>query len=84
MFHTTRVRVDTYMAQQTPGDITSEPVSSSDVKSGSLGNTAFHKPRPLTVEEIKDVVQRFAFAAKTLYDVLVSISFVASGLIRAH
>jgi 2,4-dienoyl-CoA reductase-like NADH-dependent reductase (Old Yellow Enzyme family) len=29
----------------------------------------FHKPRPLTVDEIKDVVQRFAFAAKTLYDV---------------
>jgi hypothetical protein len=31
----------------------------------------FHKPRPLTVDEIKDVVQRFAFAAKTLYDVCV-------------
>jgi 2,4-dienoyl-CoA reductase-like NADH-dependent reductase (Old Yellow Enzyme family) len=29
---------------------------------------AFGKPRPLTITEIKDIVQRFAFAAKTLYD----------------
>jgi hypothetical protein len=29
----------------------------------------FGKPRPLRIDEIKDIVQRFAFAAKTLYDV---------------
>jgi 2,4-dienoyl-CoA reductase-like NADH-dependent reductase (Old Yellow Enzyme family) len=60
---------DSVRLQQTPSEVTKEPVSSSDVPSGGLGGMTFHKPRPLTVDEIKDVVQRFAFAAKTLYDV---------------
>jgi hypothetical protein len=29
----------------------------------------FGKPRPLTTDEVRDVVERFAFAAKALYDV---------------
>jgi hypothetical protein len=46
-----------------------EPVSSSDVQTGPMGGMTFGKPRPLTLDEVRDVVQRFAFAAKTLYDV---------------
>jgi 2,4-dienoyl-CoA reductase-like NADH-dependent reductase (Old Yellow Enzyme family) len=45
------------------------PVSSSDVQGPPLGGMTFGKPRPLTVGEIRDIVERFAFAAKTLYDV---------------
>jgi 2,4-dienoyl-CoA reductase-like NADH-dependent reductase (Old Yellow Enzyme family) len=33
-----------------------------------MGGMTFGKPRPLTLEEIKDLVDRFAFAAKALYD----------------
>jgi hypothetical protein len=33
-----------------------------------MGGMTFGKPRPLTIPEIKDVVNHFAAAAKTLYD----------------
>lgn len=56
-------------AQQTPIEANPHPVSSSDVQAPSLGGMVFGKPRPLTRDEIKDVVDRFAFAAKALYDV---------------
>jgi hypothetical protein len=38
------------------------------VQSPPLGGLTFGKPRPLTLEEIEDVVARFAYAAKVLYD----------------
>jgi 2,4-dienoyl-CoA reductase-like NADH-dependent reductase (Old Yellow Enzyme family) len=43
-------------------------VSSSDVHAPDLGGMHFGKPRPLTVDEIHDVVRRFAYAAKVLYN----------------
>jgi 2,4-dienoyl-CoA reductase-like NADH-dependent reductase (Old Yellow Enzyme family) len=57
-----------YICQQTADIFTKEPVSSSDVQSSPLGGMTFGKPRPLTVDEIQDIVKRFAFAARTLYD----------------
>jgi hypothetical protein len=32
-----------------------------------MGGMTFAKPRPLTLEEIDDLVDRWAFAAETLY-----------------
>lgn len=55
--------------QQTPKEANPHPVSSSDVQAPSLGGMTFGKPRPLTTDEIDDVVNRFAFAAKALRDV---------------
>jgi hypothetical protein len=52
------------------------PVSASDVQAPSLGFMTFGKPRPLTIPEIKDVVDRFAFAAKVLYDVVSLVVFL--------
>jgi 2,4-dienoyl-CoA reductase-like NADH-dependent reductase (Old Yellow Enzyme family) len=54
--------------QQTSDTINKYPVSSSDIQCPPLYGMSFGKPRPLSIAEIKDVVQRFAFAAKTLYD----------------
>lgn len=58
--------------QQTSNLVTDEPVSSSDVQSPPLAGLTFSKPRPLTLDEIADVVKRFAFAAQTLYNVCFS------------
>jgi 2,4-dienoyl-CoA reductase-like NADH-dependent reductase (Old Yellow Enzyme family) len=54
--------------QQTSDAITKEPVSSSDVQSPPFGGMTFGKPHPFTVDGIHDLIKRFAFAAKTLYD----------------
>jgi len=58
----------THAGRQTPIEANPHPVSSSDVQAPSLGGMVFGKPRPLTTDEINDVVHRFAFAAKALYD----------------
>ena len=60
--------------QQTSETITKEPVSSSNVQSPPVGGMGFGVPRPLTVDEIHDVVNRFAYAAKVLYDVSLTIA----------
>lgn len=55
--------------QQTSETVNPHPVSSSDVQAPPLGGMTFGKPRPLTIAEVEDVVNRFAFAAKALHDV---------------
>lgn len=44
------------------------PVSSSDIQTAPMGGMVFEKPRPMTIEEIEDFVDRMAYAAKVLYD----------------
>ncbi|KAM0750961.1 FMN-linked oxidoreductase [Meredithblackwellia eburnea MCA 4105] len=58
----------THAGRQTYNGIAPEPVSSSDVQSAPLGGMTFNKPRPMTIDEIEDLIDRFAFAAKVLYD----------------
>jgi len=43
------------------------PVSASDVQAPDLGGMHFNQPRPLTVEEIKTLVQRWAYGAEVLH-----------------
>lgn len=63
---------DSLLAQQTHESVNPHPVSSSDVQSPSVGGMTFGKPRPLTISEVEDVVNRFAYAAKVLYDVSIT------------
>ncbi|GAA5872565.1 hypothetical protein JCM16303_004565 [Sporobolomyces ruberrimus] len=59
----------THGGRQTPIDVTGDkaPVSASDITCPSLGFINFNQPRPLTVEEIKTLVQKWAYAAEVLY-----------------
>jgi 2,4-dienoyl-CoA reductase-like NADH-dependent reductase (Old Yellow Enzyme family) len=57
-----------YDVQQTSTEITEIPVSSSDVQAPPVAGMTFGKPRPLTIDEIKDIVKRYGFAAKVLYE----------------
>lgn len=57
-----------HAGRQTSNDIIETPVSASDVQCPPLGGMNFGKPRPMTIEEVKELPGRFAFAAKTLYD----------------
>lgn len=58
----------THAGRQTSNTVTMFPVSSSDVQTGPMGGMVFEKPRPLTIEEVEDVVDRFAYTSKVLYD----------------
>ncbi|PWN51352.1 FMN-linked oxidoreductase [Violaceomyces palustris] len=58
----------THAGRQTSEEIVDVPVSASDVQCAPAMGMKFGKPRPLTVEEIKDIVKRFAFAAEVLYE----------------
>lgn len=58
----------THAGRQTANHITDQPISASDIQSPPLGGMEFAKPRPATIDEIHDIVKRFGFAAKTLYD----------------
>lgn len=59
----------THAGRQTSNAVTMHPVSSSDVQTGPMGGMVFEKPRAMTIEEVEDLVDRFAFACKVLYDV---------------
>lgn len=50
--------------RQTPDFIAPTPVSASETQSPSLGGMTFGHARALTIEEIEDIVRRFAWAAK--------------------
>lgn len=58
----------THAGRQTSEEIVATPVSSSDVQCPPGMGMTFGKPRPLTVDEIHDIVRRFGFAAKVLYE----------------
>lgn len=59
----------THGGRQTSVDVTGDkaPVSASDVTCPSFGGMKFNQPRPLTVEEIKTLVQRWAYGAEVLH-----------------
>lgn len=57
----------THAGRQTPSDINPNPVSASEVQSPDCFGMTFGKPRALSVEEIHDVVERFAYGAEVLY-----------------
>ena len=48
--------------------INEHPLSASDVQCNPSMGMEFGKPRPMILEEIKDLQDRFAYAAKVLYD----------------
>lgn len=58
----------THAGRQTSNEIQETPVSSSDVQCPPAMGMTFNQPRPMTVDEIHDLVSRFGFAAKVLYD----------------
>ncbi|KAL9938109.1 hypothetical protein V8E36_002732 [Tilletia maclaganii] len=55
--------------RQVPDDVNPNPVSASDVKLDDRIGKSFAKPRPLSVEEIKDVVNEFADAAELAHQI---------------
>ena len=57
----------THGGRQVSEEVTRHPVSSSDVQAPPMGGMTFAKPRPLTIEEIDDLVDRWAYAAEVLY-----------------
>jgi len=60
----------THGGRQTSIDVTGKegkPVSASDVQCPSFGGMEFNQPRPLSVEEIKTLVQRWAYGAEVLH-----------------
>ncbi|KAL7416323.1 NADH oxidase [Mrakia frigida] len=57
----------THGGRQTPSDINPHPVSSSDIQNPDGMGMTFAKPRPMTLAEIDDLVDSFAFAAEVLY-----------------
>ncbi|KAL8292898.1 hypothetical protein RQP46_000592 [Phenoliferia psychrophenolica] len=58
----------THAGRQTQNTVAEVPVSSSDVLCPPMGGMTFNKPRPMTIAEIEDLVDRFAYTAKVLYD----------------
>lgn len=54
--------------RQVPSIIQEHPVSASDVQLGMSMGMMFNKPTPLTVDQIKGIVDDFAYAAKYAYD----------------
>lgn len=56
-----------HAGRQTPAAVTSEPVAPSAIEVKMPGGQ-FGKPRALTGEEIKDIIERFAFAAGVAKD----------------
>lgn len=60
----------THGGRQTSVDVTGKdgkPVSASDVTCPGFGGMEFNQPRPLSVEEIKTLVQRWAYGAEVLH-----------------
>ena len=56
-----------HAGRQTPGDLNMEPVAPSDVGLKIPGRK-YGTPKPLTSEEIEDVIERFIFTAKVAQD----------------
>ena len=56
-----------HAGRQTPGDLNMEPVAPSDVGLKIPGRK-YGTPKPLTNEEIEDVIERFIFTAKVAQD----------------
>ncbi|GAA5872557.1 hypothetical protein JCM16303_004563 [Sporobolomyces ruberrimus] len=59
----------THGGRQTSVDVTGDKptVSASDVTCPAFGGMKFNQPRPLKVEEIKELVQRWAYGAEVLH-----------------
>ncbi|KAA1112944.1 hypothetical protein PGT21_016282 [Puccinia graminis f. sp. tritici] len=57
----------THAGRQTPIQINPNPVSASETQSPPFFGMEFGKPRALSVDEIHDVVDRFAYGAEVLY-----------------
>ncbi|BGP44950.1 hypothetical protein JCM10450v2_000765 [Rhodotorula kratochvilovae] len=57
----------THGGRQVPEEVTNAPVSSSDVQCPPMGGMTFAKPRPLTVEEIDQLVAAWGYGAEALY-----------------
>jgi hypothetical protein len=59
----------THGGRQTSVDVTGDaaPVSASDITCPAFGGMKFNQPRPLSVEEIKTLVQRWAYGAEVLH-----------------
>jgi 2,4-dienoyl-CoA reductase-like NADH-dependent reductase (Old Yellow Enzyme family) len=53
--------------RQVPENVQPNPVSASDIQLDSRMGMTFGKPRPLSKEEIKTIVDQFAYAAEYLY-----------------
>ncbi|MDA9595491.1 NADH:flavin oxidoreductase [SAR86 cluster bacterium] len=56
-----------HAGRQTPGDLNMKPVAPSDVGLKIPGRK-YGTPKPLTNEEIEDVIERFIFTAKVAHD----------------
>jgi len=56
-----------HAGRQTPGDLNMKPVAPSDVGLKIPGRK-YGTPKPLTIEEIEDVIERFIFTAKVAQD----------------
>ena len=56
-----------HAGRQTPGDLNMKPVAPSDVGLKIPGRK-YGMPKPLTNEEIEDVIERFIFTAKVAHD----------------
>ena len=56
-----------HAGRQTPGDLNMRPVAPSDVGLKIPGRK-YGTPKPLTNEEIEDVIERFIFTAKVAHD----------------
>jgi len=56
-----------HAGRQTPGDLNMRPVAPSDVGLKIPGRK-YGTPKPLTNEEIEDVIERFVFTAKVAHD----------------
>ena len=56
-----------HAGRQTPGDLNMKPVAPSDVGLKIPGKK-YGTPKPLTNEEIEDVIERFIFTAKVAHD----------------
>ncbi|KAH9819697.1 hypothetical protein DFH28DRAFT_1105412 [Melampsora americana] len=57
----------THAGRQTATEVNPNPVSSSETKCPDTFGMSFSKARALTVEEIKDLVNRWAYGAEVLY-----------------
>ncbi|WAR60336.1 hypothetical protein PtB15_9B273 [Puccinia triticina] len=57
----------THAGRQTPFHVNPNPVSASETQSPPFFGTNFAKARSLSVDEIQDVVDRFAYGAEVLY-----------------
>lgn len=58
----------THAGRQTSNIFTDHPPAPSAVQCAGFGGMEFGVPRPLEVDEIWDLVKRFGYAAKVLYD----------------